>query len=262
MFYTQYVEQEVQWLEQIRANPDDRGLRLIIADWYEEQGQSERAEFIRAMIAYRYHLQCQHKFGMAGMVPMEQDEENAILSATEVDAKKAVIEKWFDERRWGKEIEEILGWNFTQEEKVSSGDHWQHTSTGNYYQFSATEYPNFLWQDGYIHCVKAEFDKLHLILEKVCKYHPVQVVQPISFPRLQDGIAQLETNEGRRFEHWQICPDKRAWRTYAAVEEAQFAWLTMLERVYKVKVLHPIADQLRKEFAPTQLKLPLIKRFA
>jgi len=35
-------------LEDIIANPDDNGLRLIYADWLEENGDEERAEFIRA----------------------------------------------------------------------------------------------------------------------------------------------------------------------------------------------------------------------
>lgn len=37
-------------LQDIRANPDDDGLRLIYADWLDDQGQAERAEFIRVQI--------------------------------------------------------------------------------------------------------------------------------------------------------------------------------------------------------------------
>src|SRR5579884_2831930 len=39
------------FLEDILANPDDDGPRLIYADWLEENGQPERAEFIRVQIA-------------------------------------------------------------------------------------------------------------------------------------------------------------------------------------------------------------------
>jgi uncharacterized protein (TIGR02996 family) len=34
-------------LQALRANPADDGLRLVYADWLEEHGESERAEFIR-----------------------------------------------------------------------------------------------------------------------------------------------------------------------------------------------------------------------
>src|SRR5262245_27025893 len=38
------------FLSDIMANPDDNALRLIYADWLEEHGNPERAEFIRAQI--------------------------------------------------------------------------------------------------------------------------------------------------------------------------------------------------------------------
>jgi uncharacterized protein (TIGR02996 family) len=41
---------EQGFLSEIRANPDDDGVRLIYADWLEENGQSQRAEFIRVQI--------------------------------------------------------------------------------------------------------------------------------------------------------------------------------------------------------------------
>src|SRR5262249_50649041 len=34
----------------IRASPEDDGVRLIYADWLQENGQPERAEFIRAQV--------------------------------------------------------------------------------------------------------------------------------------------------------------------------------------------------------------------
>src|SRR5262245_26328 len=34
-------------LQALRASPADDGLRLVYADWLEEQGESERAEFVR-----------------------------------------------------------------------------------------------------------------------------------------------------------------------------------------------------------------------
>src|SRR5690349_18912308 len=38
-------------LADIRENPGDDGVRLVCADWIEEQGDLERAEFIRVQVA-------------------------------------------------------------------------------------------------------------------------------------------------------------------------------------------------------------------
>ena len=38
------------FLEDITAHPDDDAPRLIFADWLEEKGDSDRAEFIRVQI--------------------------------------------------------------------------------------------------------------------------------------------------------------------------------------------------------------------
>lgn len=43
-------ERERAFLEQILAQPDDDSPRMIFADWLEETGQSDRAEFIRVQI--------------------------------------------------------------------------------------------------------------------------------------------------------------------------------------------------------------------
>lgn len=42
---------EAAFLEDVIANPDDDGPRLVYADWLEDHGQAERAEFIRVQIA-------------------------------------------------------------------------------------------------------------------------------------------------------------------------------------------------------------------
>jgi uncharacterized protein (TIGR02996 family) len=41
---------EEAFVPDIRANPDDDGVRLIFADWLEENGQLQRAKFIRVQI--------------------------------------------------------------------------------------------------------------------------------------------------------------------------------------------------------------------
>src|SRR5262249_34324697 len=41
---------EAAFLQAIRANAEDDGLRLVYSDWLEERGDFERAEFIRLQI--------------------------------------------------------------------------------------------------------------------------------------------------------------------------------------------------------------------
>ncbi len=41
---------EDDFLRAIKATPDDDHLRLVFADWLEDQGQTERAEFIRIQV--------------------------------------------------------------------------------------------------------------------------------------------------------------------------------------------------------------------
>src|SRR5262245_32687722 len=45
-----HMTERDHFLAAIRANPDDDGVRLVYADWLEEHGDSERAEFIRGQI--------------------------------------------------------------------------------------------------------------------------------------------------------------------------------------------------------------------
>ena len=45
------MSEGVAFLRAILDNPDDDGVRLVYADWLEEHGQPERAEFIRVQIA-------------------------------------------------------------------------------------------------------------------------------------------------------------------------------------------------------------------
>src|SRR5262249_18628110 len=41
---------EKGFLSEIRASPEDDGVRLIYADWLQENGQPQRAEFIRVQV--------------------------------------------------------------------------------------------------------------------------------------------------------------------------------------------------------------------
>ncbi len=41
---------EQGFLESIKESPGDDGLRLIFADWLEDHGQSQRAEFLRLQV--------------------------------------------------------------------------------------------------------------------------------------------------------------------------------------------------------------------
>jgi uncharacterized protein (TIGR02996 family) len=45
------MDMQAAFMEDICANPDDDTPRLVFADWLEENGEAERAEFIRAQIA-------------------------------------------------------------------------------------------------------------------------------------------------------------------------------------------------------------------
>ena len=45
------MTQEEAFLYAIQAEPSDDALRLVYADWLEEQGESPRGEFIRVQIA-------------------------------------------------------------------------------------------------------------------------------------------------------------------------------------------------------------------
>jgi uncharacterized protein (TIGR02996 family) len=40
---------ERPFLDDIRDNPHDDRLRLVLADWLDDQGQSDRAEFVRLL---------------------------------------------------------------------------------------------------------------------------------------------------------------------------------------------------------------------
>lgn len=44
-----------EFVRSIRAQPNDDALRLVAADWLEERGQTERAEFVRLQVS-RYRL--------------------------------------------------------------------------------------------------------------------------------------------------------------------------------------------------------------
>src|SRR5690242_12611585 len=54
------MNQDEAFLHAIRENPGDDGPRLVYADWLDEHGQPERAEFIR--------VQCQ-------LAPLEPDDD-------------------------------------------------------------------------------------------------------------------------------------------------------------------------------------------
>jgi uncharacterized protein (TIGR02996 family) len=47
-------------LQDICADPDNDGLRLIYADWLDEHGQAERAEFIRVQVEHAARPRLQH----------------------------------------------------------------------------------------------------------------------------------------------------------------------------------------------------------
>jgi len=54
---------ELALLKAVAANPADDLPRLVLADWYEENGEGERAEFIRVQIEIAKDLSCKTSVG-------------------------------------------------------------------------------------------------------------------------------------------------------------------------------------------------------
>lgn len=46
---------EAEWIATIADDPENDGLRLVFADWLEEQGDTARAEFIRCAVELTHH---------------------------------------------------------------------------------------------------------------------------------------------------------------------------------------------------------------
>src|SRR5258708_552244 len=62
------------FLEAILENPDDEAVRLIYADWLDDHGQAERAEFIRIQCQLtREHERCDDWTALAAMSAREKE---------------------------------------------------------------------------------------------------------------------------------------------------------------------------------------------
>lgn len=73
------------FLRTISENPDDDGPRLVHADWFEEQGQCDRAELVR--------IDCErYRLAEAGA-----DERTKSKLARQADRLRAAHPEWFDE---------------------------------------------------------------------------------------------------------------------------------------------------------------------
>jgi uncharacterized protein (TIGR02996 family) len=78
---------EQRFLETIRQNPDDDAPRLVYADWLEEHGDPDRAEFIRIDI----ELDRIHKKGGQGD---QQGESNKHLYQRHRELREEHLEEW------------------------------------------------------------------------------------------------------------------------------------------------------------------------
>lgn len=81
---------EDAFLQDVRERPDDDGVRLIFADWLEDHGQADRADFIRAGI------------DAARLAGTDAAGEAAALGR----ARRLLATHW---PRWGEPIERLLG---------------------------------------------------------------------------------------------------------------------------------------------------------
>jgi uncharacterized protein (TIGR02996 family) len=68
------------WIAAIRADPDNDALRLQMADWFDERGESDRGEFVRVQVELAKHLSCpkeaaNHRCGISAMTRKIKDGE-------------------------------------------------------------------------------------------------------------------------------------------------------------------------------------------
>ena len=83
----------IDFLQAIRADPDSDAPRLIYADWLEEQGDSERAEFIR--------LQCQiDNLSAADPVRLDAKVRAQRLLVKNEKTWLGFVTLWTERRRW------------------------------------------------------------------------------------------------------------------------------------------------------------------
>jgi uncharacterized protein (TIGR02996 family) len=94
------MELETGFIESIKANPDDELSRLVFADWLEEHGRPECAEFIRLSCAFDPH---RDRFDDESINQMRDRLRQ--MNAAEMEAEKAWLESLHRPMREGVRIE-------------------------------------------------------------------------------------------------------------------------------------------------------------
>lgn len=131
-----------QLLLDIIANPEDDGLRLICADWLEDHGYPDRAEFIRVQIALAKLPECGHDYFNSPPVTGCEYCRLALREEAIMDAN-----------------DNFLDWCEPIDRSVGSGEH-------------------VIFRRGFIDEVHARFDTLWTKLAAIVKRHPITQVRP------------------------------------------------------------------------------------
>lgn len=155
-------------LARVVAEPENIGLRLILADALEQyEGWSQdRIDLIRSMIE------------------LSRDSSEMHLTPAERDAHDAIIQTWLNERRWGKELESFFGWN------------WSRMNCCEWIQWHHRRSIQAVWSCGWIRSIRCSWADWHSKIEPVVAWCPplctvcrgekevlyVQGVTPVPFP--------------------------------------------------------------------------------
>jgi uncharacterized protein (TIGR02996 family) len=139
---------EDAFLEDIREHPDDDAPRLIFADWLEDNGESDRAEFIRARILRR---------GLAGSDSQQADQAE---EAYRQRAKTLLHANW---QRWAEPLAAFFGSSSAQFNWPSRGYHGE----------ALAHFPR-----GFIEAVQLDAGRFLEVAADLFRAYPIRVVAP------------------------------------------------------------------------------------
>ena len=142
----------------IKAAPDDDAPRLIYADWLDEQGESERAEFIRVQV------ELERKFPNWHGMPADafSGGEYHALRQRESELLGAPFEtKWLPD--WPLKRTMVFG-DFGGERAASEINRRQ---------------PTWQWARGFIESIRCSMDAIAQHLDAIAKEHPLRRVELI-----------------------------------------------------------------------------------
>ena len=161
-------------LQAILDDPDDDAVRLIYADWLEEIGQEERAEFIRVQIELRKHeQQAAWLENMPAAAWTGSEEEGRLLRRLEPLLKRhrELCKKHVtDCQTWSREfVKGVLGSNW-----LSLSAAWQ-----------------WGWSNGFIEQIECPTADWVAHADQITAAHPIRAV------RMTDNAIGWVTNRGQ-----------------------------------------------------------------